>query len=173
MIKPSAIATNAVKLLAGDISVSKFISSVVVAVVVDAVITQEVLDMDLLYIPDGYTIWIVLIVGIISILGPIICALYRKNSSKGKYDDFDKKYAFLMIADMIVTPSIGLIVLSIIVQELPIEIDPVAYLVLLPIALFATSYYTLKAMCEGFKGTFEQVKKDVSDIKDGVEQLKQ
>jgi len=173
MIKPSVMVPRLAKLITGEESPEKFIASMVLAIVADAIITKEVLTMDLIYIPEGYTIWMVLIVGIVSILGPIICALYRKNQSKGKYEDFAGRYTLLMLADMIVTPAIGVIVLSIIVQELPIEIDPVAYLVLLPLALFATAYYVLKAMCEGVKATVEQIKKDTADIKDGVEQLKQ
>jgi hypothetical protein len=167
-----SLALELAMVLTGQETLARFILTACLVAVGDTILTGEVLSMDLIYIPEGYTAILVAILATFAIIGPVVCAMYFKNESKGKAAPWTSRYAATMIIDMVLCPSITLIVLSFVVQQWIPDITPVAYLVILPIVELAVAYAVLHAMNEGVKATVEQIKRARGEIVDGVNELK-
>lgn len=172
MNNKSTVAREVVMCLAGRESPAQALATIISVVTVDIIATRGI-TMDLIYIPDGYTLWMALVVAVFAILGPVLNALYLKTKSSHKYDEWLSKYSVTMILDMILTPIAGVAIVSWIVQELPEPIAPATYtFILLPIVLILLSRYILIALNEGMKGAAEQLNKDKAEAKEALEILK-
>jgi len=167
MSKQSSIIYEGLLVALGRESPSKFFISVILFVIGDTLLTKEVLSMDLIYIPADYQLVVVIIMAVLSIFGPIVSGLFMKGESKHKFDEWESKYTASMIIDMLLTPSISIIVYSIIIQKWIPDIDAVAYIILLPILMLAVSFYTLKGLNEGAKALVEGIR----NLKGDIEQI--
>jgi len=169
----STAVNEIVKVLAGRESPSQAVLTLMVMAVVDTILSRGI-TMDLIYIPDGFTLWMVLIVAVFSMLGPVLNALFLKNRSKAhKYEEWAGKYTVTMIADMILTPIIGVALMSWIIQELPQPVSPETYIfIILPIGLLLTSRYVLIGLNEGIKAAAEQFNKDKAQAQDAIDTVK-
>jgi len=170
--KSPKLVYEGIMVLLGRETPGRFVVSVLCLFFGDLVLTREVLIMEPIYIPDGMLLPVILVLAIMAIAGPVLSAFFLKNQSKHKFADWSSRYVATMIIDMIVTPSIGLIVMSLIVQEWIPDISDVTYLVILPIVLLAVSYLALHLMNEGVKATVEQIKKLKGEIDEAKAELK-
>jgi len=172
MSNKSTVAREVVMCLAGRESPAQALATIISVVTVDIIATRGI-TMDLIYIPDGYTLWMALVVAVFAILGPVLNALYLKTKSSHKKDEWLAKYSVTMIMDMVLTPIAGVAIVSWIVQELPEPIAPATYtFILLPTVLILLSRYILIALNEGMKGAAEQLNKDKAEAKEAIEVLK-
>lgn len=170
--KSSGLVYEGVMVLLGRETPGRFVVSVLCIFFGDLVLTREVLIMEPIYIPDGMLLPVILVLAIMAIAGPVLSAFFLKNQSKGKLEDWSSRYVATMIMDMIITPSLGLIVMSLIIQQWIPDISDVTYLILLPIVLLAVSYLALHILNEGVKATVEQVKKLKGELADAQQELK-
>lgn len=170
-MKPSVV-NEGFKILAGRETMQGFGAFLITLALGDALLTKEVLTMDLLYIPDGWLMPVCIVLGVFAIIGPVLSAWHLKNKSKHQFDDFLRFYGATMIADMLVTPSVTLLVMSIIAQRWIPDMPAEMFVCLLPFVLLAVSYYALIVMNEGFTSAWEQIKKVNIDIKNVVDDIK-
>lgn len=164
----SQLTVEALLVLLGKESPERFVASLILVFLGDSFLTCEVLSMlDTIYIPESVLLPTVLILVVMAIAGPVLWAVYKKNESKGKMQDWTARYIITMVLDMIVTPSLGLVVMSLVVQKWIPDISDVAYLVFLPLVLLAVSYFMLTLFNEGWKALAEQLRR----TKDGAKEV--
>lgn len=169
----SQLTVEAMLVLLGKESPERFIASLILVFLGDSILTREVLSMlDTIYIPEGLLLPTVLILAVMAVAGPVLWAVYKKNESKGKMADWTPRYIITMVLDMAVTPSLGLIVMSLIVQKWIPDISDVAYLVFLPLVLLAVSYFMLTLFNEGWKALAEQLAKNKDGAKEVIDAIK-
>lgn len=172
MSQKSTVVREVVMCLAGRESPAQAMATILSVITVDIIATRGI-TMDLIYIPDGYTLWMALVIAVFAILGPVLNALYLKTKSSHKYEDWLGKYTVTMILDMILAPIASVAVLSWIVQELPQPIAPATYtFILLPVVLLLASRYILIGLNEGMKGAAVQFNKDKAELKDAIDTVK-
>lgn len=177
MINPTSIAVEAVKVAKKEKSPAEATCYIFIAIVIEAFFKKEVYQMDaLIYIPEGYNIPVFIMLIAFAFIAPLVTGMFFKNESKNKAKPWTAMYVSTLIIDMIVTPSLGLIAMSLIVQEFVPNIDPTTYMVILPIVLIIIAYLALKVMNEGLKAAYEQIKgvaKEAQEIIDDAKQQKQ
>ncbi len=171
MSAKSSIAYEGILVLLGRESLSKFIVSVLVLVIGDPILIKELINMDLIYFPEDVKLWAILLLAVFSILGPLVAGFVLKKHGNGRYEAWDSEYTYTMIVAMILTPFISLIGYSYIIQKFAIDIDPIAYLVFLPIVMCIVAGLTLKYINEGIDGLVEGIKNLKGDV-EKLEQLK-
>lgn len=167
-----SLVVSTLKLMTGMESLPNVFATFVAVTIIDSFVVKGGKSMDLIYIPQDYTMLVIIILAIFAVAGPVLSGLFFKNDSKHADDPWTVRYATTMIIDMFVTPSLGLIFYSVIIQEWFPDIDPVAYLVILPIVLLITSYICLHALNEGIKATVEQISKTTEEAVEAANQLK-
>lgn len=173
-MNPASLAVEATKVARGKESGSNLLLYLGVAVTVEAVFKHKESETMLapIYMPEGYEIpiFIILIAG--AILMPVIIGMWFKNESKYAGAKWTGRYIATVFIDMFVAPSLGLIIMSLITQEFFPDMDPLTYMVILPIIMVAVAYYALLIMNQGIKGTVEQIKGTAKETKTAVEELK-
>ena len=173
-MNPASLAVEAAKVVKGKESGSNLLLYLGVAVTVEAVFKHKESETMLapIYMPEGYElpIFIILIAG--AILMPVIIGMWFKNESKNAGAKWTGRYVATVFIDMFIAPSLGLILMSLITQEFFPDMDPLTYMVILPIVMAAVAYYGLRLMNEGIKGVTEQIVKNANDAKGAVEELK-
>ncbi len=137
----------------------------------DTLLTKDVLTMDFIYIPEDSLIPVIAILAVMAVAGPVLCALYMKNKSKNQFNDWIGIYGVTMVIDMFITPSLGLITMSLLAQKIG-DMSSEQYLVYLPVVCLIVSYLALSIMNNGIKSTIEQVKKTKIEALEGIEELK-
>lgn len=169
----SQITVEALLVLLGKESPDRFVASLILFILGDSLLTHEVLSMlETIYIPDGLLLPVVLILAVMAVVGPVLWAVYKKNESKSKLSDWSSRYIITMVLDMVATPSLGLIVMSLIVQKWIPDISDVTYLVFLPIVLLIVSYFVLTLLNEGWKALAEQLAKNKDGVKEVIDAIK-
>ena len=167
------IAKEVAQVIAGRESPNQALVTLITVAITDVLLTRGI-TMDLIYIPADYTFWTVLIVACVSILGPVLSALYLKTkSNNNRFSVWETKYSVTMVIDMVATPLIGLPLLSMIVQELPEAIPAESYVfILVPATLIFLSYFVLIALNSGLKGAAVQFANFRQDAKEAIEIVK-
>jgi len=169
----SQLTVEALLVLLGKESPERFIASLILVFLGDSLLTREVLSMlDTIYIPEDVLLPTVLILAVMAVVGPVLWAVYKKNESKGKMKEWDSRYIITMALDMIFTPSLGLIVMSLIVQKWIPDISDVTYLVLLPLVLLTVSYFVLTLFNEGWKAVAEQLHRNKEGMQEVIDAVK-
>ena len=176
-MNPASIAVESFKTATGKQTVSQTVAYLFIAIVIEAFLKKESHNMDeFVYIPEGYTLIVFLMAIAFAFIAPIVVAMYFKNESKNAGKPWTPMYITTVVIDMFITPSLGLIAMSLLVQEFMPNIDPYMYIALLPIVFIIVAYLALKAMNEGFKAVWEQVRgvnKEVADIVEDIKQQQQ
>lgn len=175
MINPASLAIESVKTATGHQTVSQTALYLAIAVTIEAFLKKEEYNMDaLIYIPEGWTLPVFIMLIAFAFIAPLLAGMFLKNESRHAGEPWTPMYITTLFIDMVITPSLGLIAMSVLVQEFMPTIDPEAYLVLLPIVLIIVAYVALKVMNEGLKAAYEQLKgvaKDAQDIADDIKKL--
>ena len=172
-MNPASIAVEGVKVAKGRESPANLILYILVGAVVEAYMRcKERNSMEPIYIPAGSELPVFIILIACAIVFPVVIALYMKNESKYKAAGWTGRYLFTMVIDMFLAPSLGLILLSLLAQEWFPDMDPVTYMVLLPIIMAIVAYYSLMVMNQGIKGTVEQIKGTVAETREAVVEIK-
>lgn len=173
-MNPASLAVEATKVVKGKESGSNLFLYIGVAAAVEAVFKHKESETMLapIYMPAGYEIpiFIILIAG--AILMPVIIGMWFKNESKYAGAKWTGRYVATVFIDMFVAPSLGLILMSLITQEFFPDMDPLTYMVILPIVMAIVAYYALMVMNQGIKGTVEQIKGTKKDVQYAVDELK-
>jgi len=173
-MNPASLAVEAAKVAKGKESGSNLLLYLGVAVTVEAVFKHKESETMLapIYMPEGYElpIFIILIAG--AILMPVIIGMWFKNESKYAGAKWTGRYIATVFIDMFIAPSLGLILMSLITQEFFPDMDPLTYMVILPIVMAVVAYYALMIMNQGIKGTVEQIKGTKKDVQYAVDELK-
>ena len=174
MINPATIAVESVKTATGKQTVTQTALYVFIAIAVEAFLRKEEFLMDaLIYIPEGYTMPVFIMLIAFAFLAPILAGMFFKNESKHAGQPWTPLYITTLLIDMVITPSLGLMAMSLIVQEFMPNIDPIMYIALLPIVLIIVAYLALKVMNEGLKAAYQQVKGVAKDAQDIINDAKQ
>lgn len=172
-MNPASLAIEIGKTAMGKESSTQLLCWILVAVVIDAFLKQEITNMQPIYTPAGYDTVIFMVLVAFAIIGPLVAGLYFKNESKHADEDWSRRYIATLIADVVLSPLVSLIVLSLVVQAWFPDIDPVSYIVLLPLVQLFFAFYTLKGLNQGFKAMIEQLIHDGKDVQEGIEMLQQ
>ena len=125
-----------------------------------------------IYIPEGYTIPVFVILIAFAVLAPLFTGWYFKNESKHAGEKWTGRYLSTLVIDMLLAPSLGLILLSLFVQEFFPDISPLTYMVLLPIVMVFVAYFALRIMNEGIRSAVDQIKGIKSDVEYAKDELK-
>ncbi len=172
-VKSSNMVFEGILVLMGKESPERFATSLLLFLMGDLLLTHEVMTMDdFIYYPENLLLPVILIMAVMAIIGPVLVGMYRKNESKGKLMDWEPKYIATLVIDMLITPSGGIVVMSLIAQKLG-GFNDFTYLVILPFVLLAVSYFAMVLMNEGIKGVAEQIKKVKSELADAEDELKE
>lgn len=172
-MNPASLVIEVGKTATGRESTSHLIGWLFVAVTIDALLKQEMNDMQLIYMPEGYAVLIFIVLIAFAFIAPLMVGYFFKNESKHADEPWTHLYISTLLIDMITTPCLGLIVQSLITQAWFPDIDPVAYMVLLPMVLLIVAYFTLKVLNEGLKATYEQIKGKVLEVQEIVDDAQQ
>ncbi len=167
-MNPASLAIEIGKTAMGKESSTQLLCWIFIAVVIDAFLKQEMTNMQLIYMPDGYDTIIFMILVAFAFIAPLVTGLFFKNESSHADEPWTHLYISTLLIDMVATPSLGLIAQSLIVQAWFPDIDPVAYMVLLPIVLLFVAYFTLKVLNEGLKAAFDQLKSKAKEVQEVV-----
>jgi len=170
-MNPAGIIVEATKVARGKESSDSFFLYVFIAVVVESALKVDSDHMDLIYIPEGYELPIFIILIAFAFIAPLVTAYFMKNESKHKNAKWNGKYTATLVIDMLITPSLGIIAMSLITQAWFPGMDPVAYMVFLPIVLIIVAYLALKVMNEGIKAVAEQIVGTVNEAKDAADDI--
>lgn len=171
-MNPASIAVEAAKVATGDSSMTKLAGYVLLAIAVDAVCKSGGNHMLApIFIPEGYTLPVFIILIAFAIVAPVVTGLFFKNESKHKDEKWTGRYYSTLLLDVIVTPVLGLLIISWIVQQWSPLMDPITYMVFLPIVMLVVAYFTLKILNEGIKAVVEQLLKIKSDVQYAQDQL--
>jgi len=173
-MNPASLAVEAAKVAKGKESSSNLLLYILVAASVEVAFKHKESEFMLapIYMPTGYEvpIFIILIAG--AILMPVIIGMWFKNESKYAGAKWTGRYVATVFIDMFVAPSLGLILMSLITQEFFPDMDPLTYMVILPIVMAIVAYYALLVMNQGIKGTVEQIKGTKKDLQYAADELK-
>jgi uncharacterized membrane protein YbjE (DUF340 family) len=134
----------------------------------DAIITQKVFEMDVLYYPADALILFVIAMAIGGIVSAIGWACIKKDASSHAGEAWKGKYIASMMMTMIVSPLLSAVLLGWACQEWFMDIDSTIYCILLILVTFALSKYVLEFFNEGLKSTLAMLKGDIKDAKDGA-----
>jgi len=170
-MNPAGIILEATKVARGSESSDNFLLYIFVAVVVESALKVDSDHMDLIYMPEGYELPVFIILIAFAFIAPLVTALFMKNESKHKNAKWNGKYTASLIIDMVLTPSLGIIAMSLITQAWFPGMDAVAYMVFLPIVLIIVAYLALKVMNEGIKAVADQIVGTVGEAKEAVEDV--
>jgi len=173
-MNPASLAVEATKVAKGKESGSNFLMYIFVAISVDAYIEYKETDkmFENIFIPAGAEdqIFIITIIG--AVLIPFFTSLVFKENSKGKNAAWEGKYIFTLFASMILTPTVSLILDTMIVSKYFADIDAFTYCVVLLITMLAVAYGTQKVLGEGIKALVDQVVSVKKDLDYAQDQLK-
>lgn len=171
-MNPASLAIEVGKTAMGKESTTQLVCWIFIAVTIDALLKQELNDMQLIYMPEGCSVTVFIILIAFAFIAPLMVGLFFKNESHHADEPWTHLYISTLLIDMVATPCLGLIAQSLIVQAWFPDIDPTAYMVLLPVVLLIVAYFTLKVLNEGLKATYEQIKgvaKEVQEIADDAQ----
>ena len=167
----SSMAKELLDVITGKESPTQAVLTLFLIAIGDTLLTKDVLTMDFIFIPEGSLIPVIAVLAVMAVAGPVLCALYMKNKSKNQFSEWFGVYGVTMVIDMFITPSLGLICMSLLAQKIE-GMSNEQYLVFLPIVCLIVSYIALSVMNNGVKSTIEQVKKTKLEVLEGMEELK-
>lgn len=168
------MAVESVKVATGDSTPTKLAFYVFVAVVADAICKswREKSMIAPIYIPEGYTLPVFIILIAFAVLAPLFVGWFFKNESKHATEKWTGRYLATLAIMMVLTPSLGLILMSLFTQEFCPDMDPITYIVVLPIVLIVVAYFGLKIMNEGIRAAVDQIKGVKEDVDYAKDELK-